>query len=72
VSNLFDPDAYFLGGGVVEASPDFREWYFETVRANTILRKEQLERVTFALIPELDMAGARGAALAAVEWLRSS
>jgi predicted NBD/HSP70 family sugar kinase len=72
VSNLFDPDAYFLGGGVVEASPDFQEWYFETVRANTILRKEQLERVTFALIPELDMAGARGAALAAVEWLRSS
>jgi glucokinase len=72
VSNLFDPDAYFLGGGVVEASPSFREWYLETVRANTSLRKEQLERVTFALIPELDMAGARGAALAAVEWFRSS
>jgi glucokinase len=72
VSNLFDPDAYFLGGGVVEASPSFREWYLETVRANTNLRKEQLERVTFALIPELDMAGARGAALAAVEWFRSS
>jgi glucokinase len=72
VSNLFDPDAYFLGGGVVEASPSFREWYLETVRANTSLRKEQLERVTFALIPQLDMAGARGAALAAVEWFRSS
>jgi glucokinase len=72
VSNIFDPDAYFLGGGVVEASPRFRDWYLETVRANTSLRKEQLERVTFALIPELDMAGARGAALAAVEWLRSS
>jgi predicted NBD/HSP70 family sugar kinase len=72
VSNLFDPDAYFLGGGVVEASPSFREWYLETVRANTSLRKEQHERVTFALIPELDMAGARGAALAAVEWFRSS
>jgi glucokinase len=72
VSNLFDPSAYFLGGGVVEASPSFREWYLETVRANTSLRKEQLERVTFALIPELDMAGARGAALAAGEWFRSS
>ena len=60
VSNLFDPDAYFLGGGVVEASPRFREWYLDTVRPNTSLRKEQLERVTFALIPELDMAGARG------------
>jgi glucokinase len=72
VSNLFDPDAYFLGGGVVEASPSFREWYLEKVRANTSLRKEQLERVTFALIPELDMAGARGAALAAVEQFRSS
>ncbi|HEY5274527.1 MAG TPA: ROK family protein [Acidimicrobiales bacterium] len=70
VSNLFDPDAYFLGGGVVEASPTFREWYLATVRANTSLRKEQLERVTFALIPELDMAGARGAAIAAAEWSR--
>jgi glucokinase len=72
VSNLFDPDAYFLGGGVVEASPSFREWYLDTVRLNTSLRKEQLEQVTFALIPELDMAGARGAALAAGEWFRSS
>jgi glucokinase len=72
VSNVFDPDAYFLGGGVVEASPRFGEWYLETVRANTVLRKEQLELVTFALIPELDMAGARGAALAAMESLRSS
>jgi predicted NBD/HSP70 family sugar kinase len=72
VSNLFDPDAYFLGGGVVEASPRFREWYLDTVRAHTSLRKEQLERVTFALIPELDMAGARGAALAAAEWLQTA
>ena len=35
----------------------------------THLREEQLEVVTFALIPDLDMAGARGAALAALDSL---
>jgi glucokinase len=60
-----DPHAYFIGGGVVEASPSFRDWFLATVRENTDLRDEQLEVSTFALVPDLDMAGARGAALAA-------
>ena len=64
-SNFFDPHAYFVGGGVVETSKDFREWFLATVRSNTTLREEQANLVTFSLIPDLDMAGARGAALAA-------
>ena len=68
-SNFIDPDAYFVGGGVVESSPSFREWFVERVREYTSLRKEQLDVTTFALIPDLDMAGARGAALAALEFL---
>jgi glucokinase len=64
-ANFTDPDAYFLGGGVVEAVPSFRDWFLTTVREHTDLRAEQLPRVTFALVPELDMAGARGAAIAA-------
>ncbi len=63
-ANFTDPDAYFLGGGVVEAAPSFRDWFLATVREHTDLRKEQLPVVTFALVPDLDMAGARGAALA--------
>ena len=69
-ANFFDPDAYFVGGGVVEASPsNFVEWFLGQVREHTALRREQLEVATFALIPDLDMAGARGAALAAFDSL---
>ncbi|MGI8332416.1 ROK family protein [Actinomadura scrupuli] len=66
-ANFTDPSAYFVGGGVVEAAPRFREWFLERVRAHTLLRAEQAEVATFALVPDLDMAGARGAALAARE-----
>jgi predicted NBD/HSP70 family sugar kinase len=64
-ANYSDPDAYFLGGGVVEAQPAFRAWFLEQVQAHTQLRAEQARVAQFALVPDLDMAGARGAALAA-------
>jgi glucokinase len=67
--NFVDPDAYFVGGGVVEATPRFRDWFLAQVRGETSLRAEQFEVATFSLIPHLDMAGARGAALAASDWL---
>jgi glucokinase len=62
-----DPHAYFVGGGVVEAAPHFRDWFLDHVRENTSLRMEQARVVTIALVPELDMAGARGSAVAARE-----
>jgi hypothetical protein len=49
----------------VEAAPEFRDWFLATVRANTQLREEQAKVATFALVPDRDMAGARGSALAA-------
>jgi len=70
-ANFSDPGAYFVGGGVVEAAPEFRSWFLEVVRANTILREEQAQVAIFALVPDLDMAGARGAAVAALELLRT-
>ena len=68
-ANFTDPSAYFLGGGVVETSPEFREWFLAKVRENTILRDEQKRAARFALVSDLDMAGARGAALGALESL---
>jgi glucokinase len=70
-ANFTDPSAYFVGGGVVEAAPEFRDWFLATVRANTVLREEQEQAAVFALVPDLDMAGARGAAVAARETLRT-
>jgi predicted NBD/HSP70 family sugar kinase len=68
-ANFLDPDVYFLGGGVVEAAPHFRDWFLAQVRANTQLREEQERVAEIALVPDLDMAGARGSAVAARDWL---
>jgi predicted NBD/HSP70 family sugar kinase len=69
-ANFTDPDAYLLGGGVVEAAPRFRQWFLNTVREHTQLRQEQQAAAGFALVADLDMAGARGAAVAALERIR--
>ncbi|MDA8062345.1 MAG: ROK family protein [Actinomycetota bacterium] len=66
-ANFCDPSAYFVGGGVVEAAPAFRDWFLGQVRQHTVLREEQAEAAIFGLVPDLDMAGARGAAIAALE-----
>ena len=69
-ASFTDPDVYFLGGGVVETAPEFREWFLAEVRQHTQLRKEQAGAATVALVPDRDMAGARGSAIAAREWAR--
>jgi glucokinase len=66
-ANFTDPHAYFVGGGVVEAAPHFRDWFLAQVREHTLLRAEQERAAKLALVPDLDMAGARGAAVAALE-----
>ena len=40
------------------------------VREHTVLRDEQTRLASFAVVPDLDMAGARGAALAALATLQ--
>jgi predicted NBD/HSP70 family sugar kinase len=64
-ANFTDPHVYLLGGGVVEAAPAFRDWFLDRVRAHTVLREEQERVSSIALVPDLDMAGARGSAIAA-------
>jgi glucokinase len=71
VANVTDPDIYFLGGGVVETTPSFRQWFLGKVREHTALREEQTRVASFALVPDLDMAGARGAAIAALDNLHA-
>jgi glucokinase len=64
-----DPDVYFVGGGVIEAAPHFRDWFLATVREHTALYLEQEAVTEITLVPDLDMAGARGSAIAAATWL---
>ena len=69
-SNYTDPDAYFVGGGVVESDAAFRDWFLESVRTATSLRDEQRAAARFAVVADLDMAGSRGSALAALRAIR--
>jgi predicted NBD/HSP70 family sugar kinase len=66
-ANFTDPSAYFVGGGVVETKPELRDWFLAKVRENTVLREEQARVARFAIVADLDMAGARGAAIAALQ-----
>ncbi len=69
-ANFTDPDVYFVGGGVVEAAAHFRDWFLDRVREHTLLREEQSRVEAIALVPDLDMAGARGSAIAASAAVR--
>ena len=69
-ANFTDPDGYFVGGGVVEAEPHFRDWFLAIVQEHTLLRAEQREVVEFLVVSDLDMAGARGSAMAALNAIR--
>ncbi len=68
-ANFTDPDVYLLGGGVIETEPAFRDWFIERVAQHTVLRDEQRAVASFALVADLDMAGARGSAIAALSAL---
>lgn len=68
-ANFTDPDAYFVGGGVIEAAPHFRDWFLTRVQEHTWLRDEQRRVAEFSLVRDLDMAGCRGSAVAALSQL---
>lgn len=68
-ANFTDPSAYFIGGGVIEAAPHFRDWFLARVQEHTWLREEQRRVTEFALVHDLDMAGCRGSAVAALSAL---
>lgn len=69
-ANFTDPDGYFIGGGVVDAEPHFRDWFLDAVKQHTALRVEQRDVAEFMVVSDLDMAGARGAAMAALNAIR--
>ena len=56
---------------MIEAAPHFRRWFLTKVKENTIFYVEQAEIADITLVPDLDMAGARGSAIAAAEWVKN-
>lgn len=64
--NVFDPDALIVGGGAIEASPDFQRWFLDEIRAGMPVQREEQADIPIRIMPNGDTAGARGAAIEAL------
>lgn len=70
--NTFDPDAFIVGGGALETSPEFQRWFIEQVRAAMPTQREEQAGIPIHVMPNGDTAGARGAAIEALNLARQS
>jgi glucokinase len=70
--NTFDPDAFIVGGGALEASKEFQRWFIDQVRAAMPAQREEQAGVPIHVMPNGDTAGARGAAIEALKLARKS
>ena len=70
--NTFDPDTLFVGGGALEASPEFQRWFMEQIRVGMPPQREEQAGIPIYVMPNGDTAGARGAAIEALKLARQS
>ena len=68
--NTFDPDALIIGGGALETGPDFQRWFIEETRAGMPNQREEQASIPIHVMPNGDTAGARGAAIEALNLAR--
>jgi len=70
--NTFDPDAFIVGGGVLEASPEFGKWFLDEIRKGMGKQREEQAGIPIYSMPNGDTAGARGAAIEALTMARAT
>ena len=71
--NIFDPDMLIVGGGAIETSPEFQQWFLAEIRAGMPVQRVEQSDIPIRIMPNGDTAGARGAAIRALEmWRRQS
>ena len=68
--NTFDPDALIVGGGALETSREFQNWFIEEIRAGMPTQREEQADIPIFVMPNGDTAGARGAAIEALKLAR--
>jgi glucokinase len=68
--NTFDPDALIIGGGAIETSVEFQQWFIEETRAGMPGQREEQADIPIHIMPNGDTAGARGAAIEALHLVR--
>ena len=70
--NTFDPDALIVGGGAIETSAAFQKWFIDEIHAGMPPQREEQASIPIYIMPNGDTAGARGAALEALQFARHS
>jgi predicted NBD/HSP70 family sugar kinase len=68
--NTFDPDALIVGGGAIETGKDFQAWFLDEIRAGMPSQRAEQADIPIYIIPNGDTAGARGAAIEALQYAR--
>jgi glucokinase len=66
--NTFDPDALIIGGGALETTQEFQQWFIDEVRAGMPIQREEQADIPIHVMPNGDTAGARGAAIEALNF----
>ncbi len=70
--NTFDPDALIVGGGALETKQEFQQWFVENIRAGMPKQRAEQADIPIHVMPNGDSAGARGVAIEALKFARSS
>ena len=70
--NIFDPHALLVGGGALEANDEFQHWFIHEIRAALPTQREEQNDVPIHVMPNGDTAGARGAAIEALKFVRQN
>ena len=70
--NTFDPDAFIVGGGALETSVEFQRWFVDEIRKAMPNQREEQAGISIFVMPNGDTAGARGAAIEALNLARHS
>jgi len=69
--NTFDPDALIVGGGALETSLEFQQWFLDQIRAGMPTQRSEQADIPIHVMPNGDTAGSRGAALEALKAARA-
>ncbi len=68
--NTFDPDALIIGGGALETGLDFQKWFIDQTRRGMPGQRAEQADIPIHVMPNGDTAGARGAAIEALNFVR--
>jgi predicted NBD/HSP70 family sugar kinase len=68
--NTFDPDALVVGGGAIETTPEFQRWFIDEIHAGMPPQRAEQADIPIHIMPNGDTAGARGAAIEALQYAR--